>query len=110
MEQRLRGQMTSWWLGEYDGRYNNVIPDCVANPCATGRTGCFSKDARIQVANNGPPLRGPGSPGDWGSTPAGPPDRLFETLSTIAVNRRGPPPWPRAELEIHGLNRWPVKC
>ena len=45
--------MTSWWLGEYDGRYNNVIPDCVANPCATVRTGCFSKDARIQVANNG---------------------------------------------------------
>jgi hypothetical protein len=22
-------------LGEYDGRYNNVIPDCVANPCVT---------------------------------------------------------------------------
>src|SRR5271157_3186400 len=93
MEQRLRGQMTSWWKslrlcgrtplsssadqhhqgerigkalipyaaisetysnrwnlsiisdfrsrsirfrsGEFDGRYNNVILDCVANPCAT---------------------------------------------------------------------------
>src|SRR5271166_5295873 len=40
--------MTSWWLGEYDGRCNNVIPDCVANPCATVRTGCFSKDSRIE--------------------------------------------------------------
>ena len=40
--------MTSWWLGEYDGRCNNVIPDCVANPCATVRTGCFSKDSRIK--------------------------------------------------------------
>src|SRR5208337_790975 len=75
--------MTSRWLGEYDGRYNNVIPDCVANPCATVRTGCFSKDARIQVANNGPPLRGPGSPGDWGSTPSGPP--------RIQVANNGPP-------------------
>src|SRR5208337_4838473 len=36
--------------------------------------------------------RGPGSPGDWGPTPAGPPNRLLETLSTIAVNRRGPRP------------------
>ncbi len=31
-------------------------------------------------------------------------------LSTIAVNRRGPPPLPRAELGIHGVNRWTVKC
>src|SRR5271157_1488796 len=46
-----------------------------------------------QVAISGPPLRGPGSPGDWGSTPAGPPNRLLETLSTMAVNRRGPPPF-----------------
>ena len=22
-------------IGAYGGRYNNVIPDCVANPCAT---------------------------------------------------------------------------
>ena len=22
-------------LGEYDGRYNNVIPNCVANACTT---------------------------------------------------------------------------
>src|SRR5208282_6091434 len=102
--------MTSWWLGEYDGRYNNVIPDCVANPCATVRTGCLSKGLANQVAINGPPLRGPGSPGDWGSTPAGPPNRLLETLSTIAVNRRGPPPLPGAELGVHGLNRWTVKC
>src|SRR5271157_4577075 len=43
------------------------------------------------------------SPGDWGSTRGGPPNRLLETLSAIAVNRRGPPalaarragyPWP----------------
>src|SRR5208337_2991533 len=45
-----------------------------------------------------------------GSTPAGPPNRLLETLSTIAVNHRGPPPLPRAELGIYGLNRWTVKC
>src|SRR5208282_5483176 len=63
-----------------------------------------------QLAISGPPLRGPGSPGDWGSTPADPPKRLLETLSTIAVNRRGPPPLPRAELGIHGLNRWTVNC
>src|SRR5208337_5078219 len=50
------------------------------------------------------------SPGDWGSTHAGPPNRLLETLSTIAVNHRGPPPLPRAELGIHGLNRWTVNC
>src|SRR5271157_5796206 len=31
-------------------------------------------------------------------------------LSTTSVNRRGPPPMPRAELGIHGLNRWLVKC
>src|SRR5271157_3525058 len=42
-------------------------------------------------------------------TPAGPPKRLLETLSTIAVNRPGPPPLPRAEMDIHGLNRWTVK-
>jgi hypothetical protein len=40
--------MPSWWLGEYDGRYNNVIPDCVANPRAKVRTGGFSKDSRIK--------------------------------------------------------------
>ena len=39
-----------------------------------------------------------------------PPNRLLETLSTIAVNRRGPPPLPHAGLVIQGLNRWPVKC
>jgi len=64
----------------------------------------------VQIAISGPPLRGPGSPGDWGSTPAGPPNRLLETLSTIAVNRRGPPPLPHAGLGIQCLNRWPVKC
>ena len=63
-----------------------------------------------QVAISSPPLRGPGSPGDWGFTPAGPPNRLPETLSTIAVNRRGPPSMRRAELGIHGLNRWTAKC
>ncbi|MGC1718472.1 MAG: hypothetical protein WA746_05760, partial [Isosphaeraceae bacterium] len=27
------------------------------------------------------------------------------SLSTTSVNRRGPPPLPRAELGIHGLNK-----
>src|SRR5208282_3864711 len=63
-----------------------------------------------QLAISGPPLRGPGSPGDWGSAPADPPNRLLETLSTIAVNRRGPSPLPRAELGIHGLNRSADNC
>ncbi len=77
---------------------------CVRRPqprcgqVASRRTRESSRDQR--------PFR---SPGDWGSTPAGPPNRLLETLSTIAVNRRGPPPMPRAELGIHGLNRWSVK-
>jgi len=35
---------------------------------------------------------------------------LLATLSTIAVNRRGPPLLPRAELGILGLFRWTVKC
>src|SRR5271157_2650677 len=39
--------------------------------------------------------------------PSKPPSRK---LSTIAVNRRRPPPLPRVELGIHGLNRWTVKC
>jgi len=64
----------------------------------------------VQIAISGPPLRGPGSPGDWGSTPAGLPNRHLETLRTIAVNHRGPPPLPDAGLGIQGLNRWPVKC
>jgi|GEM_PF-1860183 len=51
--------MTSRWLGEYDGRYNNVIPDCVANPCATVRTGCFSKDSRIKSRSTAHPCGGP---------------------------------------------------
>ncbi len=50
--------MTSWWLGEYDGRCNNVIPDCVANPCATVRTGCSSKDARIKSRSTAISLTG----------------------------------------------------
>ena len=28
---------------------------------------------------------------------------------TASVDRRGPPSMPRAELGIHGLNRWAVK-
>jgi len=31
-------------------------------------------------------------------------------LSTTSVNHRGPPSLPRAELGVHGLNRWTVKC
>src|SRR5208337_2260634 len=34
--------------------------------------------------------------------------RLF--VDTTSVDRRGPPSMPRAELGIHGLNRWTVKC
>jgi len=47
-----------------------------------------------QVAISGPPLGGPGSPGDWGPNPAGPPNRLLETLSQ------------HIELGIHGLRSW----
>ncbi len=32
------------------------------------------------------------------------------SFGTTSVDRRGPPSMPRAELGIHGLNRWLVKC
>ena len=39
------------------------------------------------------------------------PSPVTPSLSvTTSVDRQGPPSLPRAELGIHGLNRWPVKC